>query len=382
MAFDFIKFKEDQYLISVEIKEKETYHADIINIEESFTGRLDAWISNTFVQESVQLLINAINLFEIGYFDCAYYSLRQSLELSTTMVYLVDIEKGKGKIELSKWKNEERFPMQAQMLEFLSKNGDIFYDLKAKLNTYFEKLNETKSKLNKYVHKQGLDKFYVSRNHTANSAESTDTFISEFEHHLKSCIGAVAVFRLGIDPFPILLADEEMYHRTGDLMTVPYSTEFVNKYIGSDTIEKYKETEVYKGYYQSIIGDEKKQDCVTHLVKHQFIDIDRIEDILKQKHLISEMDLYSILICKSSDKVAKVYAMDGLLQYFTSRETVRTKMSWSSREFKEFNKLQKKENIPYDEAFISIIKIKAETYFIEHNEEFSNDELANIKLLT
>lgn len=382
MTFDFIKYKEDQYLVPVKIKAKETYYADLTNIEDSFTGRVDAWISNTFVQESAQLLINAINLFEKGYFDCAYYSLRQSLELSTTMIYLVDIGNEKREEELSKWKKEKRFPMQAQMLDFLSKNGAIFYDLKIKLDSYFDQLNKTKAKLNKYVHKQGMDKFYVSRNHIANSAKSREEFINEFEVHLKSCIGAVAVFRLGIDPFPILLNDEEMYHRTGDLMTGPYSEEFINTYIGQDTIQKYKGTEVYKEHYQYIIEEEKKQECVTNVVKHQFIYIDRIEEILSQKHLISEMDLYSVLICKSSNKVAKVYTMDGLMQYFTSRKTVRTKTSWSSLEFKKFTELEKKINIPYDEAFISIISINTEDYFIEHNEELSNDEIANMKLIT
>lgn len=47
--------------------------------------------------ELVQLITNAISLFEKGYFDSAYYSLRQSLETALIMVYLSDLEGDKEK---------------------------------------------------------------------------------------------------------------------------------------------------------------------------------------------------------------------------------------------------------------------------------------------
>jgi len=382
MSFDFLEYRENQRLFPVEIPKKKSYYYDLMNIEHSFTGRVDAWLSNTFVQESVQLVVNAINLFEMGYFDCAYYSLRQSLELSTTMIYLVDIDENKKGAELKKWKNEERFPMQAKMIEFLSKNGAIFKDFKAKLEPYFKQLNSTKTKLNKFVHKQGLDKFYVSRNHPLNSSKSREDFINEFESHLKTCIGAIAVFRLGIDPFPILLNDEEIFHRTGDLMTRAYSEEFIDMYIGNEAMECYKNTEIYQDHYDYFISQEKKDECVTNIVKHQYIDTDKINEILNQKHLMSESDLFAVLLCKSSDKVVKVYTLDGLMQYFTNRNTVRKKMSWDSRDFHKFKECRSPSNIPYDEAFITCVFLNKEAYFIEHNEPFTDDEIKRIKSIT
>ncbi|MDR4508516.1 MAG: hypothetical protein MRJ65_09835 [Candidatus Brocadiaceae bacterium] len=146
MSFDFLQYRENQHLVPLEIQKKKSYYYDLMNIEHSFTGRVDAWLSNTFIHESAQLVVNAINLFEMGYFDCAYYSLRQSLELSTTMIYLVDIDENKKETELKKWKHEERFPMQAQMMEFLGKNGAVFKDLKSKLETYFIQLGINKDK--------------------------------------------------------------------------------------------------------------------------------------------------------------------------------------------------------------------------------------------
>ncbi len=172
MSSDFLQYRENQHLVPVEMQKKQLYFYDLMNIERSFTERVDALLSNTFILESAKLIVNAINLFEMGYFDCAYYSLRQSLELSTTMIYLLDIDEDRREIELKKWKCEERFPMQAKMMEYLNKNGAIFKDFKSKLEKYFNQLDLTKTKLHKFVHKQGLDKFYVSRNHPLNSSKS------------------------------------------------------------------------------------------------------------------------------------------------------------------------------------------------------------------
>ena len=73
------------------IKEKEQYYYDLGFIDFSITGRAYAQIANTFIFEAKYLVINAIKLYELGYFDCAYYSLREAIEISTIMVYLVDI---------------------------------------------------------------------------------------------------------------------------------------------------------------------------------------------------------------------------------------------------------------------------------------------------
>ncbi|MDR4496650.1 MAG: hypothetical protein MRK02_01795 [Candidatus Scalindua sp.] len=382
MSFDFLQYRGNRYLVPVEIQKKESYYYDLMNIEHSFTGRVDAWLSNTFILESAQLVVNAINLFEMGYFDCAYYSLRQSLELSTTMIYLVDIDEKKKEAELKKWKNVERFPMQAQMMEFLSQHGEVFKDFKSKLEPYFKQLESAKAKLNKYVHKQGLDKFYVSRNHPINGSKSRKDFINEFENHLETCIGAIAVFRLGVDPFPILLNDEEIFRRTGDLMTSAYSSDFIETYIGNEAVECYKNTEIYQGYYEYFLSQEKKDECVTNIVKHQYIDTDKIDEILNQKHLISDSDLHAVLLCKSSDKVVKVYTSGGFLQYFTNRNTVREKKSWDSRDFHKFKEYKSQSNIPYDKAFITHVLLNKKSFFIEHNEPFENDEIEKIKSIT
>ena len=44
------------------------------------TGILDKMFCNGFMTESIELLKHGIFLYEDGYFDCAFYSVRQSIE--------------------------------------------------------------------------------------------------------------------------------------------------------------------------------------------------------------------------------------------------------------------------------------------------------------
>ncbi len=381
MSFDFIKYRETKGLIPLKIRKKEKYYLDIINLEESWTGRLDAQISNTFILEAVQLIINSIRLFELGYFDAAFYSLRQSLEVSTTMTYLIDNDEQTRKDELSKWKKQSKFPMYNQMIQMLEKNGHVFAEIKEKMKNYFEELNITKQKLNKYVHKQGFNTFYFSKNHPINVTKDKNEFILEFETYLKKCIGAIAVYRLTIDPFPILLNDKEIYVRTGDLMTRGYDDDFIENYIGKENIEQYKKTDFYQSFYEQIIQNEAKNEYVTNVVKHQFIDKTKIDIILKQKHLLSKNDLVAVILCAFSEKVSKIYCIGGLQMYFSSTKSKRKSMSLNSLDFKKFEENENNYNLTYDEVFISTIKLYDEIYFIEHNTEFDTNEINELEMI-
>jgi len=378
MSFDFINHKETENLVPIKLEGKEQYYFDLMNIQHSWTGRIDAMFSNEFFRESVQLIINAITLFEKGYFDCAFYSLRQALEISTTVVYFVDDSEENRKQELRKWKKQEKFPMHSQMIAELNKRKYAFADIKDKMTLYFEEVEEAKQKLNKYVHKQGFDKFYVSRTNPFSKYNEHTNLTSDFEKFLIKSMGAVAVFRLAIDPFPLLLADESIYKRTGQLMTEGYSESFLEKYIGLDHIEAYKQTEVYKSHYHAIITQEEMLPSVLEVVKNDYVDTTRIEEIVAQKHLLSDHELVAVGLISYSKKIAKVYCFGGLHWYFTDTQTKRRKTGWSSADFKVFKDGAAKYNVKYDEAFLSQLRILDEDYYIEHNEEFNTGEIEEL----
>ena len=380
MTSEHIRFKESENIIPLIFKDKEQYYYDLMNIENSWTGRIDALYSNEFFREAVQMIVNAIVLFEKGYVDCAFYSLRQSMEISTTIIYFVDNSEDKRKSEIKKWKNQERFPMNNQMINELKNRKLVFSDLKEKMSDFFNDVEESKQRLNKYVHKQGLDKFYVHRNHPLNKIpieKRNKKIIEDFTEFLIKSIGVVAVFRLAIDPFPLLLADDDIYKRTGQLMTEGYNDAFIEKYIGHENILAYKKTELYQGYYADIIKNEEMLPAVVDVVKNDFIDRDKIDEIYSQIHLLGIYERFAVLLVGISAKITKIYCYGGWSWYFTNIKSKRKSYNFSSKSLSQIK--DKDYNIPFEEVFLSGFKAYEEILYLEHNEEFNSSELNQLK---
>lgn len=376
----FWNFKEKEFLIPIEIKNKEKYSYDLANIDNSWTGRLDATLANTFIMEAQKLLVNSIKLFELGYFDCAYYSLRESIEVSTTMIYLSDLSDRERKEALENWKEIKNFPMQSQMLKHLKEYGKIYKDIKEQMSGFFTELFDISQKLNKKVHKQGLRNLYVSRNYFVNFRDdSSEKYLKEFEYFLKKCIMVVAIMRLSIDPFPILLSDIEIYLRTDDTLTEPYTDDFIEEYIGQENVECYKHTQIYKSYYDYFMKKEKKLQSVANIIKFQFVDINKRDEIFSQLHLLREFDVIAVKLIFFNEKIYKIYTYDGLLFYHTNRMNANDSIGFDSRIFLEFKKLDYVFNIPYNRSYISIIKVKEDEWFIEHRNEFNESEISKLK---
>lgn len=379
MSDHYVKWRKNENLRPIDLPNKEKLFFDIQNIEHSFSGRLGDWnVINTFVAEAAQQLINAIELFEMGYFDCAYYSLRSAVDVSTTMVFLSDMPEEEREAKFENWKNTREFPMQHEMVKSLSRFGYVFSDMIRKMPSFFSEAKSLSQRLNKYVHKQGFQHFYVSRNHPINQNKPLDVFVSNFEFYLKKCIGIVAVMRLAADAFPVLLMDEEFLYRCFDSMTEPYSQSFVDEYIGKATIEEYKQTDLYQGTYDAFIHDEKKNEPTFNVMKHQYIDTTRMDEIMQQLHLLSKSDAVCVLIAKACGKVVKLYTLGGSFMFFTEKNTNRKATHWSGAVFKAFAENETRYNQAFDEAYISVFSFDGEDYFVEHNELLEEDDIKAI----
>lgn len=371
------KINEVGPIAPITIQDKESYIEALSNIEYSWTGRLDVMFSHTFFLEAVQLVRNAITLFEQGYFDCAFYSLRQALEICTTIVYFADDTDENRNIELSKWKHEHRFPMNQQMIKELEKRENVFAEMKDKMSDYFSEIDLVKQKLNKYVHKQGFDKFYISRAKSPHRDNLAKKLAGEFEYYLTKTIGAIAVFRLAVDPFPLLLMDDDIYNRTEQLMTEKYTNDFVEKFIGLEHCEKYKQTDLYIGYYNHFINEEKRNDTILDVIKDDFINRENLADINSQIHLLGQNAHICVMIISYSDRIAKIYYNGGLSSYFTEVHSKRLSWNLNSADFDNFKSINAK-NAPYDEAYMTYIQVAKEDFFIEHNEPFSEKEYSDL----
>lgn len=384
--FKYSELRKKENIKRYEIPNVEKYFEDLINIEHSFSGRMDIPVANTFIMESVQLVVNSITLFELGYFDNAYYSLREAVEISTTIVYLSDLPDKERKEKMEEWKNTKDFPMQSQMLKQLYEYGILISDMKEKMKSFFNDIKNVIKKMNKCVHKQGLRFFYVSRNHPFNCKEDDNIFIKNYVYFLEKTIGIVAVMRLAIDPYPVLLMDEEVLLRCFDSMTEAYKIEFVEKYITDETLEGYKRTEMYINHYNRHITEEKKNYAVFNIMKYQVIDTTKRKEILSQIYLLNNVNKIATYIALISKKVIKIYTYGGFQMYFTDRKTNRTESSWDSRDFKRFEESNKKFNQTYDKVYISVFSYnigdnKQESFFVEHNELLNNYDINLIRKL-
>lgn len=354
--FKYSEWRKNENIKKYEIPNVKEYFLDLMNIEHSFSGRMDIPLANTFIMEAVQLVVNSISLFELGYFDNAYYSLREAIEISTTIVYLSDMPDEERKEKVEDWKNTKDFPMQSQMLNQLYQYGIVISDMKENMGAFFDEIKNVSRKINKCIHKQGLRFFYVSRNHPFNGKKDDKIFIENYIYFLEKTIGIIAVMRLAIDPYPVLLMDEDILLRCFDSMTEAYKNEFVEKYISKETLEDYKKTEMYINHYNGHIVEEKKNYAVFDIMKHQVIDTTKRKEILSQIHLLNEADKIATYIALISKKVVKVYTYGGFQMYFTDRKTNRKALSWNGMEFKQFEESNEKFNQNYDEAFISVFK--------------------------
>lgn len=385
--FKYSEWRKNENIKRYEIPNVEDYFEDLMNIEHSFSGRMDIPLANTFIMEAVQLVVNSIALFELGYFDNAYYSLREAIEISTTIVYLSDMPDEERQEKMEDWKNTKDFPMQGQMLNQLYQYGIVISDMKEKMESFFDEIKSVSKSINKCIHKQGLRFFYVSRNHQFNGKKDDNIFIKNYVYFLEKTVGIIAVMRLAIDPYPILLMDEEVLLRCFDSMTEPYKNEFVEKYITNETLEDYKKTEMYINHYNGHIVEEKKNYAIFDIMKHQVIDTTKREDILSQIYLLDNVDRMATYIALISKKVVKIYTYGGFQMYFTDRKTNRKALSWSGMEFKQFEESSEKFNQKYDEAFISVFKYnvgdnKEETFFVEHNEYLNDYDIELINELS
>ena len=370
---------ESQIIFPQSLPNKDKFYWDIQEIENSFSGRMDFDHIGIFIKEAGQLLLNAISLFEKGYFDCAYYSLRSAVDVATTLVYFVDMPEEERNVKFSAWKENDHFPMKGEMIQALLKRGNILRDMKEKMPKFFDDAQKLSEKLNKYVHKQGFQNYYVVREYYFNN-KPQDVFIQNFENNLKKCIGVIAVMRLAIDPFPVLLLDDEILCRCPGLVEKPYREDFVKEYIGEKYLEAYKTTEIYKGLYDYYMVQERKNEAVFNVIQYQIIDTSKKEEILSQIHLLGLDDIVCVTIAFACDKAVRLYPQElcELCVYYTDRKSNRINQKSYMKDSQRFSSNENKYNQPDDEVFISVFPFRDINYFVEHNEKLTDSDIETI----
>ena len=349
----------------------------------SWSGRMadDRFFANVFISEAIVSLNNSLDLFEKGYFDCAFYCLRSSLDLSTTVSYLHDAPEEDRQDNYIKWVRKQGwFPSRSEMMKSMEKYGMFCSDMKEKMELVFGDdglIKRTNRDLNKHVHKQGYDEFYVMRNHPLDHVKYDDQkFIDEFIRLFKDTVMIVAVMRLLIDPFPILLLDPEINSRCPELEE-PYDEDFVSDCLSEDIISCFKETRIYREAYDQFIGRESCSEAILNVKRYWIYDRHEESTIREQIHLLDSQEVWLAELIFSSPKVLKITDGCGMLLAQTEVQVP----DWGTSGFFEYCR-NGEINIPYKGRYISSFNCfedgRERRYYFDHSEPFDQPEIAHI----
>ena len=269
-----MKFEGKQ---SISLPERDIILHNLHSLKFMTTGQADRLFCNLFLNESVQLLINSIFLYEDGYFDCAFYSIRQAYEVGNSMLYIAN----NGKLKLNIWNEKGYYPMNKKLIEELSKIDVAYSEIRMVNFDFFKEYDELLKKAHKIIHKQGFDTFYDIReayrfNKKFNKNEEIDFFLKL----LKYSIGMAIILYIVVDPISLVLADDDLSARFNfDPLTEPANIQFFNDYLTDDIITKIKSTESFLEFSSYFANKEKMLPSVFDVVRNQAFDIDSLDKI-------------------------------------------------------------------------------------------------------
>lgn len=374
----------DNFVRPLALPNRDAY---IIAIDE-ITGSMTFFLGEPFrttsnlLREAIVLLRNAVLLFERGFFDAAFYSLRQSVEVASTFVYFSELSEEDRKEKIANWESHiAKFPGEGEMLRQLESCGNMYKELKVEFPDFFERLTCFRKKINKYVHKQGYKCFYT---YLAFHMEQTKTLTEEFEWFLNESITIVVVFRMILDPLPLLLLDDELCYRLPGVPTFPFSPEFVEKYMGGDFLEKYKKTTLYKTFEESVLQKPKYSETMYAFKNDDVIPRDKIAELECHLEDFSLSERIVLQLVKRLEKITRIHLLDGLITYFTDKPGV-IMNSYSSREFVKLRQGEERDNLLFRDGYLSLVCAPSDfgagedCYFIETLEPFLEEELVLIK---
>lgn len=370
-----LEYMRDENLVKSEVPEREEL-LDYLRTLLLVTGRADILYCNSFLNEAVQLLVNSIFLYEQGYFDCAFYSIRQASEVLDTMLFLSELDEN----ELRKWNIKERFPTDAKVRQELEKKVNGYAEIKAMLSDYFDYHRKLISASHKIIHKQGFDTFYVGRLHNK-FYQHRDTKL--FVETLKYTIGICIIMFVILEPLGLALADDEISNKLNfDFFTESIDCEYFRRFLGlDDIISKLLQSNYYKEFIEQF-KDKEPMNMATYSVVREYVwDISSLDSIEKQLHLLNSYERYMFCILKAGIKVSNFYFQDGWGWYLTTNKSKYFRSFFGAEAFKTYLNNSTKFNQACENIFISVVTMYDEKLLIEHNEPISQEEICILEIL-
>ena len=364
----------DQWNITpLSLPKANDYLVDLIDLQQSDSGLVAEVNPFFFIKEACQLLANSVKLFELGFFDCAFYSIRQAIEVSLNGLYLFS---NPGKIK--GWKNLEKGFELRTIVPELKVGKEEFSEVKELFDDFFERLDKEKKLINKYVHKQGYKSLYYYYNslNAHGHPERITKLTNDYETVLHDTISAVALYRLVIDPFPILMLDDDLVTRMPDLLADSFSKDFLEKYIPEGFVARYKESRIYKEYYNYFKAQPAQNEAVFALIHWQLFERKNYNLIKEQSELLSLHDMEAVDLFMLSPKIGSII-IDGCFNYSSETKLKDTSLVIGDTYYSElFNK--EDYNVAYKGDYISRFLINDSMTYLKHSAPLLKEEIMQI----
>lgn len=257
-----------------------------------------------------------------------------------------------------------------------------FAEIKELFGDFFERIEKEKKLMNKYVHKQGFKSLYYHYN-GFNAYGKTDRITlltKDYETILHDTITAVALYRLVIDPYPILMLDEDIVTRMPDLMAESFSRGFVEKYISEEFIERYKKTKIYKGFYDYFKDLPAQNEAVYALIHLQLFDRKNYNLIKEQQELLSFYDVEAVELFMLSPKIG-VVIIDGCINYISETGLKDTTFAIGEAYYANLFESREDYNIAYKGDYISRFPLNDSMTYLKHNVVLLENEIEEISSL-
>ena len=336
------------------------------------TGFGDKLFCNGFMMESVELLKHGVFLYEEGYFDCAFYSVRQSIENMNNMLYVSNND-----VDFSKWKAKERFPTDNQIKSQLKEIDNAYSELKTIIPDVFEKYEGFLKKSNKYIHKQGFDTFYTQLLYKESVSDERTTL---FEDLLKNAIVLLLIMNIILDPLSLALSDPDIdAHISFESMTEPIPVGVLKDLMGESVVDRIKTANFYKDFSSYFLSQDKMNDTTYNVVRYQYFDVDKLDEIEKQRHLLNVYQQLCLCILENQLQISHFYFKDDFFGYSTSILPSHELREYRSDQFDQYTVGDGAGNILWEGMYLSVFKVFDTYIILQHNEELSKSGLALVQ---
>ena len=362
----------------ITLPNKKEYLTELKYMSSLNSGRKDVLFCNLFLHESVQLLINSIFLMEDGYFDCAFYSIRQASENLNNMLLLAS-----DRSKLNNWKLKGRFPLNHAVLKELKMINFRYEEIRERLSELFDEHDKLITKSNKTIHKQGFDSFYFVRTYRANEISfNKQREIEMFKKLLESSICKIYLFFIILDPIGLILADKNLNRKLNiNPITDPINIDYIKeKY--PKVLNLLYETSFYRDIADCFSNKEEMNDSTCNVIRNQYFDLEKLDEIEKQKFLLSYEEQFILCILQLQMPISNFH-IGGLspLPYWTSIQSNYCRNCFSLNDFDIYLKGEQFNN-PYFNVYVSVIKMYDKNLFLEHNEKLTAEQIVLLTILS